>query len=243
MDHKLHETYRLIEREHWWFVGRREILFDALKKFAKPDAKILDVGCNSGVAVGILQERGYDAYGTDLDEGAIAAGTARGIKNLKVATGNRQPFDDATFDVVLALDVIEHIDDDHAAVREMKRVLKPGGIMIIKVPAFKFLWGLQDEVAHHKRRYTKESLAHVLTSEGLELKRTTYFNTFLFMPITAVRMLQKLIPPKRASDFELNNPTINKILTKVFTAESRMLRTMNMPFGISVLAIAKNHEA
>jgi SAM-dependent methyltransferase len=236
---KLYETYRQIEQEHWWFVGRREILFDVLKKHLSPTAKILDVGCNTGVLVGKLQERGIDAYGTDLSEEAIAYGKERGTKKLFVATGESQPFADATFDAVMALDVIEHIDDDCGALKEMRRVLKPGGILIIKVPAFKFLWGLQDEVAHHKRRYTRPMLTSLIKNIGFDIVRATYFNTFLFLPITLVRMIQKIVPPKRSSDFDLNNPFVNTILTKVFVLESRLLRHTNMPFGISLLVIAQ----
>jgi 2-polyprenyl-3-methyl-5-hydroxy-6-metoxy-1,4-benzoquinol methylase len=240
MDYKLHKTYQSVEQRHWWFVGRRKILYDVLKKhFPSRQAKLLDVGCNSGVLVEKLQRRGYDAWGTDISKEAIDAGKLRGVRNLMIAEGDRQPFEDGTFDCVLALDVIEHIEKDGDALIEFRRLLKPGGLLVVKVPAFMFMWGLQDEVAHHKRRYSKELLRTTIQSQGFEMVRLTYFNFFLFGPIALVRLLQKVYPPKRSSDFELNNPVSNWILMEVFLIESVLLRFVNLPFGVSLLAIAK----
>ena len=243
MEHKLYETYRKIEAEHWWFVGRQAILANILRKYFPPKAKILDIGCNTGVLVGILQKNGYEAFGSDMSQEAIEYGSQRGVKKLYVATGEKQPFPDQTFDCVMALDVIEHIDDDGAVIKEMKRLLKPDGKIIIKVTAFMFLWGLQDEAAHHKRRYTKNSLSKIITSEGFSIIRETYFNTFLFIPILISRLIQKIMPPKRTSDFDLNNRFINAVLRKIFIAEAFLLRYIDFPFGVSLLAVAsKKHE-
>lgn len=243
MEHKLYETYRKIETEHWWFVGRQAILFDFLKKYVSPKARILDIGCNTGVLVDMMQKAGYEACGSDMSKEAIEYGSARGVKKLYVANGDIQPFPSELFDCVMALDVIEHIDDDSAVIKEMKRLLRPGGTLIIKVPAFMFLWSLQDEVAHHKRRYTKKTLTDVLTSHRLSIVRKTYFNTFLFVPIVISRLIQKIIPPKRSSDFDLNNRFINAVLKRIFICEAILLRYVNFPFGVSLLAIAvKKHE-
>ena len=239
MDQKLHDTYRRIENEHWWFVGRRKILFDLLKKHSAPVNSILDVGCNTGVLVRALQERGHDAYGTDLSSDAIEYGKAHGVANLQLADGVRQPFPDGMFDCVLALDVIEHIDDDGAALKEMMRVLKPNGLLIIKVPAYQFLWGVQDDVSQHKRRYTKKSLQALMSSVQLEVLRCSYFNTFLFPPIALIRLIQRIIPPKRTSDFDLNNPTVNEILKRMFLFEAQLLNQTNFPFGVSLLLVSR----
>jgi 2-polyprenyl-3-methyl-5-hydroxy-6-metoxy-1,4-benzoquinol methylase len=239
MEHKLHKTYQQIEQRHWWFVGRRQILYNVLNRYFSSGAKILDIGCNSGVLVEKLQRRGYEAWGTDISKESIDAGKFRGVKNLIVAEGDRQPFEDGTFDCVLALDVIEHIEKDGEALAEFKRLLKPGGMIVIKVPAFMFMWGLQDEVAHHKRRYSKQLLRDTVTAQGFEIVRMTYFNFFLFLPIALVRLIQKIRPPKRSSDFDLNNAFVNSMLKTVFLFEAWLLKFINFPFGVSLLLVAK----
>ena len=239
MEHKLHETYWTVEQEHWWFIGRRKILSDLLNRHLSKKGRILDVGCNSGVLVGVLQKEGYDAWGTDISAESIRFGTLREVRNLQIVEAEKQPFVDGTFDCVLALDVIEHIDSDREALREFKRLLKPGGLLVVQVPAYMLLWGLQDEVAHHKRRYTKKSLLEAAKPQGFTILRITYFNFLLFVPIALSRMLQKISPPKRNSDFDLNNRFANSLFKVVFLFESVLLRIVDFPFGVSLLLIAK----
>lgn len=239
MEYKLHESYRIIEKGHWWFVGRRKVLFDVLDKYIAKQARVLDVGCNSGILVEILQNKGYDALGSDISAESVEYGKTRGVKNLFVSDGRSQPFPDASFDCVLALDVIEHIDDDTATVGEFERLLKPGGVLIVMVPAFMFMWGIQDEVAHHKRRYTRPSLNNLAMPDRFDILRLTYFNSLLFVPIVVSRLLQKIFKPKRDSDFDMNNKVTNYILGKIFLFEAQMLKWVNFPFGVSILMVAR----
>ena len=127
--------------------------------------------------------------------------------------------------------------------REIYRVLAPGGVVIIMVPALMILWGLQDEVAHHFRRYSgRPELKRLIESAGLQIKRLTYFNSFLFLPILLVRRWQKIFPARRLSDFDLNNRFSNFLLRQIFLLEVKLLKITNFFFGVSLLAVATKHE-
>jgi SAM-dependent methyltransferase len=158
-----------------------------------------------------------------------------------VPPGARLPFADGAFDLVTALDVIEHIDDDVAALGELRRVLRPGGRLLVAVPAFTFLWGRQDEVSHHRRRYTRATLARALAQAGFAVVRESYFNTLLFPPIAAVRLGRRLLrrPGRRQSDFELGPARLNGLLGAVFGAEAALVARTDLPFGVSLLALAR----
>lgn len=238
MEKHLYETYRQIEAAHWWFVGRRKIVIDLLRKYVGPTGRVFDFGCNAGFFAGELDRVGFDAYGADISEEAIAFGRSNGIKNLFVTVGKRLPFPDGHFDAVLALDVLEHIEHDLGALEELRRVLRPGGIIIVTVPAFMFLWGLQDVVAKHFRRYRKKTLCELLEKGGFSIRRLSYFNFLLFPPIALVRFFQRLVKPKRKSDFDLNNRAVNAILQTVFLAEARLLEHFDFPVGVSLMAVA-----
>ena len=207
-------------------------------------AKILDFGCGSGFLVGELQKRGYDAFGTDVSKEAVEFGRSNNINNLSVQDSHVLNFPDNSFDLVVALDVIEHIKDDGGAMRELERVLKPGGTVIITVPAYMWMWGVQDEVAHHFRRYTAGSFAKILhQSSALKIIRQTYFNIFLFPPIAVVRTLSRWLNLKeRESDFEVNNGWLNKLFFSIFDLERKFLRHLNFLFGVSLLMVLRKND-
>jgi 2-polyprenyl-3-methyl-5-hydroxy-6-metoxy-1,4-benzoquinol methylase len=244
MDAHFYSTYFKVEKEHWLMRVRRAIVMDNLTKYLEKKhehTKVLDFGCGSGLFVQELAQAGYDAHGLDISDEAIKFGALQGIKNLGVIDSHKINFPDNTFDAVLTLDVLEHLEKTDWALAEMQRVVKPGGVIVIMVPAFMFMWGVQDEVAHHYRRYTEDLLKKEITdATKLQFVRMSYFNTFLFLPIVAVRLLSKLFNIKgRESDFDLNNPTLNKIFFAIFNAERKLLQKINYPFGVSVLAVLK----
>lgn len=243
MEKSLYKTYEEVESTHWWFCGRRKIILDIFDRYSvsKKHIKILDFGCNTGFFVGYLQKDGFDAYGIDMSEDSIEFGMKRGVKNLLVGK-TPLPYTNESFDIILALDVIEHIEHQDEAIKDLYRLLKPGGKAIIMVPAFMFMWGLQDEVAHHFRRYTKPTLKDVVLRNGFKIERISYFNFFMFVPIVMVRLLQRVILPKRSSDFDINNKFINYILTKAFVFESLLLKYINYPFGVSLVATISKHD-
>jgi SAM-dependent methyltransferase len=243
MDLSLHKKYQEIESFHWWFKGRRALICAALQKIfggKTNSVRLLDFGCNSGYFVEELRKDGYETYGVDVSSEAIEYGVSRGAKKLfAVGVGEKLPFMNNYFDVALALDVLEHIEDDRAALTEIIRVLKPGGAIIATVPALPFLWGIQDEVSHHFRRYARKELTALFEKTGLKIERLVFFNFFLFLPVAVVRLMGKVILPKRKSDFELNNKWTNFILTKIFLFEVWLLRYIKFPWGISLLIMAK----
>lgn len=242
MRESFYSSYFEVEKTHWLMRVRRTVASDALERFVGRDpktVKVLDFGCGSGHTVSYLDGLGYDAHGVDMSREAIEHGASRGIPNLQVSKDERIGAPDASFDAVLAMDVLEHLEDESFAVREIHRVLKPGGVFVVMVPAYEWLWGVQDEVAHHFRRYTKPRLVKAVTAAaGWKLERASYFNTFLFPPIAGVRLLSRLFGLKaRESDFDINTAWMNKLFFAIFDAERKLLKRVRYPFGVSILAV------
>jgi SAM-dependent methyltransferase len=219
VEHGYYAEYRAIEERHWWFRGRREVLLRLLDRRLPPgDAsrRVLDIGCE------------------------------RGVERVQRLESQTLPWEAETFDLVTALDVIEHIDDDLAILREVERVLRPGGTALLTVPAYEALWGPQDEISHHKRRYRAGQLRERMEEAGLAPLKLSYFNSLLFPPIAAVRLLR----PRRAgdgelkSDFTLTRPgRLNEVLARVFASEAALVERWNLPFGVSIVALARKETA
>jgi SAM-dependent methyltransferase len=247
MDRAFYDRYFELEDRHWWFIGRRQILCQEvernLRALVPPTAstpELLDIGCGTGVMLGELARFGH-AQGTDMENAAVDYCHRRGLHNVTVAGAPPLPFAASTFDLITILDVLEHIDDDVGMVVEMRRLLRPGGRAIATVPAFPALWGRQDEISHHKRRYVRSQLARCIELGGLRLERLTYFNTLLFPPIATLRLLRRLYPRggPPTSDFETTgNGRVNEMLAAVFSTEAQWLKRRNLPFGVSLLAVA-----
>jgi SAM-dependent methyltransferase len=234
------------EDRHWWFIGRRNILLALLDRQVGPGPpgtrRILDVGCGAGTMLGYLSRYGA-VEGVESEEAAVSLCRQRGIDNVVRATVPPLPFPDGRFQLVTALDVIEHVDDDAGALAEIRRVLAPGGRAFITVPAYRFLWGNQDRIAHHKRRYVAPELGARLVAAGLLPRRLTYFNSFLFPAIAAVRLGRRLLPSddRPRSDLEMTSETgvANRLLARLFSAEAALLLRRDLPVGVSLLAIAE----
>ncbi len=192
-----------------------------------------------------MQKIGYNASGADVSAEAIEFGLANGIRNLSVAHEGGISFPEGGFDLILALDVIEHTKDDLEAIKALKRALKPGGIAIITVPAYQWMWGVQDEIAHHFRRYTMPGLTGIIKRVGnFKIIRKTHFNTFLFAPIAIVRVLSRWLNlKKRESDFEIDNRVLSALFYFLFNLETYLLKFVNFPFGVSILAILEKTES
>jgi len=231
-----------VEQAHWWYTGRRKILAGFVEAICRQVTdrrpRILDVGCGTGANLLMLAEYG-DAEGVDISEDALAFCRERGLDKVRLGAGEQLPYDDGTFDLVTALDVVEHMDDDLAGLREMRRVLRPGGRVLLFVPTFMFLWGLQDDVSNHRRRYRLPELRRVLVQAGFEIERTTYANITFFLPILVMRQLMRLTGVKAESENNINVSALNGVLGSVFGAESWLLRVMNLPFGVSGLCVAR----
>ena len=231
-----------VEQSHWWHVGRRRIIEEFVKdicsRVGERRPRILDVGCGTGANLIMLSKHG-DAEGVDISEDALAFCRERGLDKVKLGAGEKLPYEDATFDLVTALDVVEHMDDDLAGLSEMRRVLRPGGRVLLFVPTFMFLWGLQDDVSNHRRRYRLPQLRRVLEQAGFEVERTTYANITFFLPILLVRKLMRLTGIKTETENSINVSALNGVLSRMLGAESWFLRFMNLPFGVSGLCVAQ----
>lgn len=232
-----------VEGKHWWFVGRRAILESFLQgiieksKIENRKSKILDVGCGTGANLEMLANFG-ESEGVDVSDDALEFCR---LKNLKATKGlaEKLPFADESFDVVTALDVVEHLDDDIAGLKEMHRVLKTGGKTLIFVPAFMWLWGVQDDISNHRIRYTKAQIVERLEKAGFEIERATYANWTFFAPILAGRTIMKITGIKPESENNVNVSALNGIFGKIFSAERLWLKNFNFPFGVSIVIVAK----
>jgi SAM-dependent methyltransferase len=244
MDQDFYREYYELEDRHWWFVGRREVFLRVLDRHFGPRTsaagRVLDVGCGTGTMLGHLSRYGT-VQGVDASEEAVRFCRERGVEGVVQADGVPLPFDSASFDLVTALDVIEHADADVELLAELRRVARPGGTLLVSVPAYRFLWGPQDEISHHKRRYTARLLRLRIADAGWTLERLSYFNTLLFPPIAAVRLLRRDRgddPPR--SDFELTKPgRLNALLARTFSLEAPLVERFDLPFGVSILALAR----
>jgi SAM-dependent methyltransferase len=230
-----------IEKAHWWFVGRRR-LFTAILKTLRlaSDAAVLDIGTSTGANLRLLQELGFSrARGLDSSVAAIGYCKAKGLGTVDFGDACSLPYADDRFDLVLATDVVEHVDRDDKALDEIRRVLKPGGYALITVPAFPSLWGTQDVVAHHKRRYRMLLLRERIASSGLSVERSFHFNFLLFALIWAARQVICLCGPRLASEGQVNTPLLNRILGVIFRLDTWIAPRLHPPFGVSILAVAQ----
>jgi SAM-dependent methyltransferase len=234
-----------VEGTHWWFAGRRRIIAAFVEEICREmdsgRARILDVGCGTGANLELLAQYG-DAEGVDISTDALEFCRARGLEKVRLGAAETLPYEDNSFDIVTALDVVEHLDDDVGGLKEMRRVLKPGGRALLFVPAFMFLWGVQDDVSHHRRRYTLKNLRGVVREAGFEVERATYANISFFAPILAGRALMRATGIRPASENNINVSALNGLLGRILGAESTLLRHMNFPFGVSALCVARRVE-
>ena len=247
MDKNYYKQYYYLEREHWWFTARLSILEKKVSQLLqhKPDANILNIGIATGATSIMLQQYGTV---TSLEYDKECCEFVRDKCGLEVINGSMTelPFDNDSYDLVCAFDVVEHIEDDHKAISELRRVMTADGHYFLTVPAFMFLWSEHDEINHHYRRYTKGTFASLLTANNLVSSYSGYFNSLLFIPIAGVRLLQNMLSRKdkvateKKSDFEGVNSSglINTILKGIFLLEKPLISLgIPLPFGVSVMAI------
>ena len=239
-------TYAIMDRvedKHWWFVGRRAILETFLKgiiqKIRNPRSaiRILDVGCGTGANMEMLAQFGL-AEGVDVSDDALEFCRKKGL-TVQKGLAETLPYDDETFDVTTALDVIEHLDDDIAGLKEMHRVTKTGGYSLVFVPAFMWLWGVQDDISHHRIRYTREQIVERLETAGFKVERATYANFTFFAPVLGGRVFMRATGIKPESENNINISALNGLFGKVFSAERFWLKNLNFPFGVSIVVVAR----
>ena len=243
MDPQIYQKMMAMEETHWWFVARRKILDQAIDKLTLPEsAEIFEAGCGTGGNLGMLARHGQ-VYAMELDETARLFASDR--KLAEVRSGclpDKIPFADRQFDLIVLLDVLEHVEEDSASLQALARKLKPSGWLLVTVPAYAWLWSKQDELLHHKRRYLLRNLHQLVISAGYDVHFVSYFNSVLFPLIAAIRIVQGLFD-KGGNEVTMPPDFINKILIFLFAAERHAIgRFFLIPFGVSIMVLAQRKE-
>lgn len=243
MNDNLLKKFNQIEKVHWWWAGRRQIISQLIT--SKKNLKILDIGFGTGETLCYLQEilETPLLHGVDTSIVAVRFAKSRGHKNVKKASATKLPYRSNTFDVIFALDVIEHVEDDQKVFQEVYRVLKPGGQLIVTVPALPFIWSNHDSGQGHQRRYTRRRIVKLSQETGFQLNFISYFNFFLSPLIITIRSLGNLKPFAKLNEYDSkinydisNKKLVNSLLKLLFVSEIKLLKKINYPIGISIAA-------
>jgi len=255
-----------LEDHHWWFSGTRRVILAELEAVL-PDQpagvirrRVLDLGCGTGRTTALLARWGW-VVGLDEAAWALASTSRRAPAAAPVrGSATRLPFADGCFDLVCALDLVEHVADDRAVLEEIGRVLRPAGLLLLTVPAWPWLWSEHDEALDHQRRYLAGTMRSLLAGAGLELCRLTHYNALLFPLAVAYRLLRRTskrpshgaggaadrgskaeVAPR--SDLTAVPEPLNRLLGGVLAAERHLLRCIDLPLGLSLLAVARRRPA
>jgi SAM-dependent methyltransferase len=233
------QTHR-VEDRHWWYRGRRRVLDLVLAGLGlSSGARILDAGCGSGRNMIDLARYG-SVTGIELSDTSVALARDRQVGEVLAGSVLEMPFADDSFDLAVSLDVIEHLQDDEAALRELRRVLAPGGTLLVTVPAYQWLWSAHDEINHHHRRYNRSSLVAVADRAGWSCTLTTHFNSLLLPAAIALRALDRIHANATESSLDLWIPPapVNRLLQQPLNLEAALIaRGRRIPAGLSLLAV------
>jgi len=243
MDQEFFREYAEIEDRHWWFRGRRAIFSRLLARFqGRPGLRFLDIGFGTGAMLTFLARYG-SVIGMEMSAEAIRFARIRCDQPMIRGDVSRVPLRPGSVDLVTAFDILEHVDDDAGALAELARVCRTGGHVLLTVPAFQFLWGNQDVISHHRRRYTLDQFRARVEGAGFRVVTLTYFNALLFPVVASIRLARRL---RRApsgeikSDFTMTKPGVmNDLLTRIFAAEGALLTRWRLPVGVSVVCLAE----
>ena len=229
-----------VENFHWWFVIRRNLLKSILSSLNLPAGYLaIDIGCGVGSNLKILKTAGLKRIGLDRSFYALSLARRTAMCPLINGSLDRLPIRPESFGLILAMDVLEHIENDTLGIGELYQTLKKRGILILTVPAFRFLWGTQDFATGHKRRYLRQEILNKLRKKGFEILKISYFNFFLFFPILLMRQIIHLVGLKMESENEINSSLINFFFKSIFSLEPYLLKYFSFPFGVSILCIAR----
>jgi SAM-dependent methyltransferase len=240
MERAVFDRMAELDQDHWWFLARRRILATLIERIVKPPrgARILEVGCGTGHNLEMFGRFGL-VEATELDECARALASKRLGREVKEAKlPDLSMFQRNAYDLVALLDVLEHVPDDLNSLRSIQRRLRPGGALLLTVPANPWMWSAHDAAHHHFRRYTRKQLEELFARSGFEVQLLSYFNSLLFPLVAAARIAGKILR-KESADDTLPSAPVNAILEKVFGLEARMIGRMPMPFGVSLVAVVR----
>lgn len=241
LDERYFDVMATQAQVHWWYRARRALVTQMLAGELPPAARVIDVGCGTGDNLAALDAAaGGPVVGVELSPYAIrhAPRSPQGAVRVGVARAEHLPFPDACADLVTSMDVIEHLDDD-AALADYHRVLRPGGKLLLTVPAYQWLWSDHDVWAAHRRRYSRRSLVGAVERAGFRPRRVTYFNSFLVPPAAVLRRTPARHLVKGEQDeVGAASPTVDRVMTGLATLERRWARHRSVPFGLSIACLA-----
>jgi SAM-dependent methyltransferase len=245
LERPLYEEMFRMEGTHWWFVARRRVLFTLLRLYLKKlrpaveRPRICEIGAGCGITLAELSKE-YDVTGMEASDDAIRFCRRRGVEVSKGRLPDVIPFSPGSFDAVLLLDVLEHVERDQEALNNASAVMKDGGIVLATVPAYPWLWTKRDDFHRHRRRYTKSSFQSLVVKAKLRIVLLTYFNTLLFPPAAGIRLAGKLSGADRyGPDLATPDGFINSLLRDIFALERFILPHVTLPFGLSLLCVAQ----
>lgn len=228
------------EQRHWWFSGRRAILSSVIETLKLPtNSKILEIGSGTGGNLQMLAAYGK-VSALEMDATARSIAAARTGGRFDIRSGfcpTNIPFAGEKFDLICLFDVLEHIEDDVGTLTVLHEFLAEGGKIVLTVPAYRWLWSAHDEFLHHKRRYSSDELRRKIAAAGLQAERVSYFNVILFPLVVMVRLTGKLFRAASSSGNRVPSAVINNFLAFLFSRERNILRKMNLPYGVSILAV------
>lgn len=241
MQHSHYEMLYRYELVHWWYRVRRALVHDLLQDHFdnRTDLKLADIGCGTGALTKELERYG-ECAGIDFSEQAVAFCKSRGVCDVRLGSAEQTGLESESLDAVICLDVLEHLPEDTKGIAEIYRILKPGGIAIVFVPAFLSLWGVTDELSHHYRRYRLPEIAGKFEPKDFTILCRSYFNTFLFPAIALVRITVRLLHIPMGSENATGTGVLNEFFYHVFNLERQALSSgMSFPFGVSALLIVR----
>jgi SAM-dependent methyltransferase len=239
MERVVYDQMAALDERHWWYVARRKVLTELIRRRAQPPAgaRLLEIGCGTGHNLQMLAQFGsVDAL--EVDETARALAEKRlGKPVFSAPLPDLNGLPDGEYDLVAAFDVVEHIEDDRASLQGIVRLLKPGGKLVLTVPAHQWMWSAHDVVNHHQRRYSKSGLKRLVDDSPLRRETIGYLNSLLFPVAVAERLFSKM-RGKDDADLSLPPKLLNQVLERVFAAERALIGRFPLPPGLSLFAIA-----
>lgn len=243
MERQIYDETAGVEDAHWWFTARRKILASFIARLSLPlHAEILEAGCGSGGNLAMLSRFGK-VFAFEYDDTARALAAKRNVADvLPGSLPDGIPFADKQFDLICLLDVLEHVEQDRASLAALHARLRPGGYLLLTVPAFMLLWSAHDRLHHHYRRYRCGPLAALAREAGFAVRRCSYFNFWLFPLIAAVRLAEKCLPARPPSPLRIPPAPINRLLEGLFASERRLLSWLSLPCGVSIILLAQKPE-
>lgn len=241
MENKLFDEMYKVETQHWWFVARRKIIASVIEGLGlEANSKIMDAGCGNGDNLEFLSKYG-ELTAIEREEKALQKAQSRKIGQVvKGELPDNFPSDiNKENDLIVLLDVLEHIDDDAKSLSMLKNWAKDNAKLLITVPAYQFLWTRHDELHHHKRRYTVGQLKKIIENNGWKVNYISYFNSFLFPLALLDRFKEKIFPSSKGNGLSMPNSVINRLFEKIFSLEACVLGKYSFPFGLSIIVVAE----